>query len=330
MNTRTTMALVAGIAVLFVLIALGPARVSLSREHTGDQQLAESLVAHAPRGANEVTAFVLANGHATHAGAGTNADTEVEVGSVTKMFTAELLRNAVDDGVITLDTTIGEITGNPSAPIADVTLEELATHTSGLPRVTGIDTWSALSSLVLGTNPYRNVTTYDIFQLAETVELKNRGEERYSNYGFALLGHLIARAQDTTYEELLREQIFEPLGMSDTRLATFGTTTDDTTTGRLAEGRAAEPWEMEGYAPAGAIRSTSHDMEKFARYLLDKGVPEYSWVHDEDEGWYWHNGGTGGYSSMLIIDPDQGRAAFANNNTPAGVEDMTVAILKEN
>lgn len=81
-------------------------------------------------------------------------------------------------------------------------------------------------------------------------------------------------------------------------------------------------------------RSTATDMARFAEYLLDKGLPDYGWARtasaqDSDNNAGWHNGQTGGYSSMLVIAPETGRAAFVAGNTPRGVEQIGLQLAGE-
>ena len=160
--------------------------------------------------------------------------------------------------------------------------------------------------------------------------MKGRGEESYSNLGYGLLGHMVETAAGQPYEQMLKERIFKPAGMTETYLMTPGSVPADAPRGLTATGRHAEPWEMEGSAPAGAIRSTASDMAKFAEWFMDNGDTDYGWQPpSKDNAGYWHNGGTYGYSTMLIIEPETKRAAFANNDSLAGTEDLAQALFDE-
>ena len=59
--------------------------------------------------------------------------------------------------------------------------------------------------------------------------------------------------------------------------------------------------------------------------MIDNSQFKFGWF-DEESGGYWHNGGTGGYSTMLIVDPERNEASFTNGNTPQGVEDLAVSL----
>ncbi len=245
------------------------------------------------------------------------------------MFTGEIAHQLVEEGKVRLDTTMGEVLEVGDSPVSDVTIRELLDHTSGLPRQAKAMTFSSAVSSITGSNPYAGVSTQDIVDSATESELADRGTESYSNLGYALLGHALETAADTPYEQLLHERILKPAGMKETYLMTPGSVPDEAPRGLTAAGRTAEPWEMEGCsAAAGAIRSTAHDMAAFATWFMEHGDTSYGWQENDDGKSFWHNGGTYGYSTMLIIDPKENRAAFANNDSPAGTEDLAEALFE--
>ncbi|ALA68009.1 serine hydrolase domain-containing protein [Corynebacterium lactis] len=296
----------------------------LSTRAIGDPQLTEALASNAPEGAHNLAGFVINHGETRFGGLGADQDTEFEVGSITKTFNVELLRILSERGEVSPQIKVGEII-NATAPICDITLEELANHTSGLPRLAGIPLWKLIWSGFAETNPYENISAADIVDLASKQQLKNRGTEQYSNYGAALLGQLLAIKAGSTWPELVEKEILTPLGMRHTYVATFGRVPDNAPVGLNEFGRPAAVWEMEGYAPAGAIRSTAQDMEKYTRYLLDKGVPDYGWQVDAHG--VWHNGATAGFSTQLRIDSKNQRAAYVANDTETTVDELPDAML---
>ncbi|MCT1409199.1 serine hydrolase domain-containing protein [Corynebacterium accolens] len=326
---RLVLSIVTAIAIASVLLLAGPRRLTLAPTDTGDVALASTLRENAEPGFHHLTAFTLRDGNATFAGVGSNEHTEVEIGSVTKMFTGELTHQLVEEGTLRLDSTVGEFLDVDNAPVADITIKELLDHTSGLPPTADGNFFGFLWSAVAGTNPYAGESTQDIVDGAAAAELSNRGEESYSNLGYALLGHVIETAANTPYETLLKQRIFEPAGLTETYLMTPGAVPADAPRGRTATGRQAQPWEMDGSAPAGAIRSTASDMAKFAEWFMAHGDPAYGWQKNDDGTGFWHNGGTYGYSTMLIIDPKTKRAAFANNDSLAGTEELGQALFAE-
>lgn len=327
---RMSLAVIAAIAVAAILLITGPQRITLAKDKTGDEALAAQLKEHSESGFHNLTAFTLQDGKVTFAGLGSDEHTEVEIGSVTKMFTGELAHQLVEEEKLRTDTTVGEVLNVGDAPVADVTVQELLDHTSGLPAVAKANVLSFFASTITGSNPYEGETVEDIVDAATKAELKDRGEESYSNLGYGLLGHIVETAAGQPYEQMLKERIFEPAGMTETYLMTPGSVPDDAPRGLTNTGRHAEPWEMEGSAPAGAIRSTASDMAKFAEWFMDNGDTDYGWQPpSKDNAGYWHNGGTYGYSTMLIIEPETKRAAFANNDSLAGTEDLAQALFDE-
>ena len=119
--------------------------------------------------------------------------------------------------------------------------------------------------------------------------------------------------------------------MTSTYVALPGTI-DGAPTGLSANGHHAGPWDMNGWAPAGAIRSTAADMAKYVEWVSSHGVPGYGWASLEDSGeeFTFHNGGTGGFRTMLVWDPDNNhRAAFVAGDTEAWVDALGIDLLKE-
>lgn len=327
----------AGVLAAALLIALGPRNIPLATDRTGDERIASSFADHAEKGHHRLAGFIYENGEVAFGGLGADEHTEFEIGSVTKTFNAELVRQFIDEGSLTLDTQVQDIIDVASAPIADVTLEELLTHTSGLAVMESLSFAEIMvANFRDGGNAYRRDTPQDILDAAGAAELTNRGEMQYSNYGHALLGQLLATHAGVSYEELLRTRIFGPAGMDNTYLA-LPHTNDGAPRGLAGSGRPAEPWDMDGWAPAGAIRSTPADMANYVEWVTAHGLPEYGWsdlTGEDDKNYPFHNGGTGGFRTMLVWDPESGqpsptRAAFVVGDTVAGVEKLGVHVLEE-
>lgn len=326
MNRKAIAAVLAGIVVLAGLLLVGPTPVRPAREHTGDPALADTLADNARSGQHNIAAFTYVDGKTTFAGLGADEHTEFEIGSITKTFTDELLHQQIEANALSLDTKVGDII-DTDGEIADVTLEELANHTSGLPRLANTNMFFSLWDSLTAANPYEGETSDDVIEAAKTAKLKDRGERVYSNFGLALLGQLLAIKTGKPYEELLRQGILEPAHMDETYLALPGTVPDDAPRGLATGGRTAEAWQMEGSAPAGALRSTASDMAKYAQFIRDRGTFDYGWSRQESTGFHWHNGGTGGFSSMLAIDPVSGETTFAVTDSTVGTEKLAMKLV---
>ncbi|MEC5182975.1 CubicO group peptidase (beta-lactamase class C family) [Cryobacterium sp. MP_3.1] len=137
--TRTRLiAAAAALAVIAVGVLAAPRPPTLSTTVTGDVELARSLAngAAIEPGARDtlVTAVIDPDG-VTYAGLGADETTEFEIGSITKTFTALLLAQAVDRGEVTLTDPVGDYLDLGDSAAADVTLADLSSHRSGLPRI---------------------------------------------------------------------------------------------------------------------------------------------------------------------------------------------------
>lgn len=330
--TDIAVGVIAAAVTAAALLSTGPRNISMATEHTGDPEISSTLERLAENGHHNLAAFSYDGGETRFGGLGADEHTEFEIGSITKTFNAELVRQFIEEGELSLDTQVQELIDVPSAPISDVTLEELLNHTSGLATTESLSLADMfVSNIRDGGNPYRRDTPQDILDAASAAELNNRGEEQYSNYGHALLGQLLAEHAGVPYDELLRTRIFEPAGMTSTNVALPGTV-DDAPTGLAANGHPAGPWDMDGWAPAGATRSTAADMAKYVEWVSLHGVPDYGWSSlDEDgEEITFHNGGTGGFRTMLVWDPeDDSRATFVAGDTEAWVDALGIDLMKE-
>jgi CubicO group peptidase (beta-lactamase class C family) len=251
--------------------------------------------------------------------------TRFELGSVTKVLTGMLLADAIDRGEVSLATTVKnihpELTGTE---VADVTLLELCTHTSGLPRLPlGPATFArGLLFALFGINPYGNTTPETVLSAAGAQRLRQRGRRSYSNLGAALLGQLLAERAGVDYDVVLADRILVPLAMTSALVADQA---DRAPRGRSILGVPRAAWPMGGYAPAGGVVATVVDLERLLTGLLDGRAPGCEsieplsgvatdrparrtgmfWIRDpapHDGGALaWHNGATGGYSSFVVL-----------------------------
>jgi len=265
-----------------------------------------------------------------------NADTVYEIGSISKAFTGVLLADLIERGVVKLDDPVQKyLPEGVKMPVADgkpITLEHLAMHTSGLPRLP--DNMKPADP----SNPYADYTDSQMYEFLKGHELRRPpGEHEYSNFGMGLLGQLLAGRMGKTYEQVLVEKICKPLGMGDTRIAL-----DEDQRKRLAPpyNGILEPdrtWDLSTLAGAGGIRSTVSDMIKFIEANLaddDKPLTRALRLSHEKRhamknglsmglGWHiardgitrWHNGMTGGYHGWLAVVPSHNLGVVVLANT---------------
>jgi serine-type D-Ala-D-Ala carboxypeptidase/endopeptidase len=133
-----------------------------------------------------------------------------EAGSVSKIVTGLLLALAIQAAEVSADDRLDRyLPGTGRA--GQATLAELATHTSGLPRLPAP---VLVRALLRPRNPYFGVTLPRLVRYTRMVRPGQAGKAVYSNLGVALLGHALARAAGLPYWDLARERVLHPLGMS--------------------------------------------------------------------------------------------------------------------
>ena len=278
-----------------------------------------------------------------------NGDTIFEIGSATKVFTSLLLADMVQHGQVALDDPVSKYLPKtvkmPQRNGRSITLVDLATHTSGLPRLP-----DNMTSKDPG-NPYADYTVDQLYQFLSSYELKRDigSQYEYSNLGGGLLGHVLALRAGTDYQSLVISRICDPLDMRSTRI-----TLTPEMKARLAVGHdvgmeAVENWDLPTLAGAGALRSTANDLLKFLAanlgYVRSPLAPAMAAMLKTRRptggtglevalGWHiftsngkeiiWHNGGTGGYRSFMGYDPAAriGVVALSNAQTEIGVDDI--------
>jgi CubicO group peptidase (beta-lactamase class C family) len=188
------------------------------------------------------------------------ADTQFRVGSITKTFTAVLVMQCRDDGLLALDASLDKHLPGTAHP--DLTIRRMLAHLSGLQREPVGDFWESLQG------PSRDDLLAGMSE-AEAV-LPPARRHHYSNLAFALLGEVVARLRGQPWAEVLQARVLDPLEMRRTttsRSAPFaaGYFVDPYT------GRAIEEAEFPGFAfaPAGELWSTTHDLGRWASFFAE-------------------------------------------------------------
>lgn len=279
-----------------------------------------------------------------------------EVASLTKVLTALLLSEATERGEARpgdpLSAYVPPGVGVPQFDGHAITLEDLATHGSGLP-LRPINLHAEPDAL----NKYAKFTMDDLYAGLPDYKLTRPPGSKfeYSNVGFALLGHVLALKAHATYPQLLRARITGPLGMSDTELGD----------GRAKAGRRAHGYDVDlkpvpasdfgALNPAGGLRSTADDLLRFLDLFLKGGGPgelpkaanrmlSFDRPADEDGtrmalGWrrtiadgetfYWSDGSGDGSRTFMGFNPRRGIAVviLANASSGEGVDDIGGHVL---
>ncbi len=283
-------------------------------------------------------------------GVAPDAHTVFEIGSVTKTFTGLLLADAIENGRVKatdrLDSFRPEWKG---AATSDIRLIDLVTHRSGLPR---------LPCNLHASDPRRPYADYSEDDLVGGLSDRAFGKScalgrhpsdqfAYSNWGFGLLGYVLSRASKSTYPELLRARVTEPLALKDT---TYDLSEDQRR--RLAQGYTEDGtesplWDRKILMGNGAIRSTVTDLLQYGSAYLhpEKNAPlepallrAMTMQHEGTEGriayaWMltptgslWHNGMTGGYSSLMKVYRTRDLVVVVLSNTARDIKCVISAV----
>ena len=278
----------------------------------------------------------------TGAGAAVDGTSLYEIGSITKVFTALILADMVNKGEVSLDDPAAKFlpAGHrmPERGGRQITLRDLSTHRSGLPRMA--DTIG--DAITDPDGPFVNYTEAMLLAFLDGYQLERDigSEWEYSNLGVGLLGYLLGRAAGSDYATLLRERITGPLGMDDTLIALPPSHANRLVPAFDAFMRPTPPWDLGVHEAAGGIRSSAADMLTFAAAVLDPESPiaaavkttlaervpgsnarteqALGWVviHPEpDREILIHDGGTGGYRTLIALEPAKGRAVVTLVNS---------------
>jgi CubicO group peptidase (beta-lactamase class C family) len=246
--------------------------------------------------------------------------TQFEIGSVTKAFTDLLLAEMVDSGKVSYDSTLGELLDDvrfANEAVGDITLLQLATHSSGLPR---------LPANLAPTDPQDPYNGYGEQALragiAQARDKQPLGDHyAYSNFGVGLLGYVLGQVHGGGYAAAVEELVIQPLGLGRT-----GFDRDAHSATPWRGGQAVKNWNLAALSGAGALRSTAADLARLARIQLgqldnplnhdladDREVigpagnfeitPVWHVGESADGRIFWHNGGTGGFWSFFGFKP---------------------------
>jgi serine-type D-Ala-D-Ala carboxypeptidase/endopeptidase len=272
-------------------------------------------------------------------------DSIFEIGSLTKTFTGLILAQMVQQKKVSFDDPVRTLLpeGTVIKPLgAEITLLDLATQHSGLPRMP--DNFHPTNAA----NPYVDYHAAQMYDYLSKhgVTRANDTIFLYSNFGFGLLGTALSLRAGTPYGQLVRNEITGPLHMDDTVITLSGSQQPRMMQGHDLQNRPAGRWDFDVFAGAGALVSTGADMLKYLEANLH---PEklagtagtsaenadspaatlplalaadhqlrasavgptkvaLAWVFNEQTKIYFHDGGTGGFASFAAFIPADDRA----------------------
>ena len=270
------------------------------------------------------------------------------IGSDGKAMTAVMVARLVDRGVFSWESTIGGVLPNMAGDMRPeyraITLRQLLTHTSGLPdNIRDEETLNSVFYNESSATLSERRRAY-IARALQDAPVRRAGKFSYSNTGFLIAAFMAETATKETYESLMRDEVFTPLGMTS---AGFGRPPTGQPAGHM-RGRIAVPRDVnpDFFAPAGNIYLSLDD---WARFCIDqlrgangKGAllkPQtYSVTQSPPPGapvsmgWfvrgsfaglrgpvYYHEGSDGAWFAVVALSPGSGSAVLAVTN---GGKDM--------
>ena len=278
-----------------------------------------------------------------------DADTLFQIGSITKTFTGTVAMMLVEQGKLDLDaplrTYLPKLRLQDEEAAARVTMRHLLQHTGG---------W--VGDYFDDTGPGADALRRMVTRMAKLPQLTPLGEVwSYNNSGFYLAGRVIEVLTSKPYEQVVKETIFDPLGMDHTFFFPGDVMTHRFAVGHIVKDDQAEvatPWPLARAAhPAGGVASTARDMLRYARFHLGGGTaPEgtqlltgeslaemqrpqvpagsasgatgITWMIKEIGGvrTVRHGGTTNGQTSVFLLAPERGFAITVLTNADRGAE----------
>ena len=289
-----------------------------------------------------------------------DAESVFQIGSLSKVLTALLLQKLCDQGVVSIDATLGELLGDKLklAPcVSGVTLRQLATHTSGFPRIPSsfskkVSEKSGGEDLLL--NPYSYLDREWVLNYLANPEGKRKaGRFDYSNYGMGLLAHVLEIITGEDFEPLMQQKVLQPMGMNQTAIKLTAAMQEKLVQGYNTKGLPTQPWTFAALGGAGAYSSTAGDLMKFiaasvakaglaSQLFIAMSKPQFN--GDTGIGWIqaswldrfignsdvvWHNGMVGGYASYLSIDKQTGTGVLVLANQAKAIDMLGAMLMRQ-
>ncbi len=268
-------------------------------------------------------------------------DTRFRLGSITKQFTATLILQLVEQGKIKLDGKLSDYLPDYRKDTGEkVTIHQLLNHTSGIPSYTGLPGFIRDVSR----NPY-TVAEFVKKYASNDLEFEPGSKFSYNNSGYFLLGAIIEKVTGHPYEQVIKEKIFDPLGMKNSGYDHWATILEKRASGyvKTREGYANAPYlDMSLPYAAGSLYSTVEDLylwdqalytdrlltaeSKALMYKPNLQDYAYGWVISktklgssaESVNTIGHNGGINGFNTLLLRYPDQHNLIVLLDNTSQG------------
>lgn len=281
-------------------------------------------------------------------------NTKHRLGSITKQFTAALILQLAEQGKLELHKPISTYLPDYKGPAADkVTIHHLLNHSSGIPSYTSFPGFFEEHSR----DPYSPKDFVKKF--ADSTLQFTPGEKfLYNNSGYFLLGHIIEEVTGKTYEQVLQENILDPLNMKNTGYDHHATVLKNRASGyeKNGEGYVNAPYlDMSLPYAAGSMYSTVEDLYKWDRALysneiLSKSSKELMFTPQITQGntkygYGWminklpvgetqdsvnviaHGGGINGFNTLIARFPgNEDLVVLLNNTGGTKLQDIAMSI----
>lgn len=283
-------------------------------------------------------------------------DTKHRLGSVTKQFTAMLILQLAEKGMLDLNEPISTyLSDYPEKTGKVITTHHLLTHSSGIPNYTAIPGFIRDDSM----DYFSPKEFLDFFKDLD-LEFEPGSKFNYSNSGYFLLGYLLEELTEKRYEDLLVENIFKPLGMENTGYDSHSAIIANRAVGYEKSGRSyvnARYLDMSVPYAAGSMYSTTEDLAKWDASLYTNQLLNSTYMdlflkpHQQtQEGFYYgygwglgelpigtstdlvsvisHDGGINGFNTRITrIVKDKTLIVMLNNTGAAPLRDIENTIL---
>lgn len=285
-------------------------------------------------------------------------DDRFHLGSVTKSMTATMVGRLVELDLVEWDDTLGEtLSGIEMRPeYRAVTVEQLLQHIAGIPQHLTYDDPEMDRLVNLPGTPPEQRAAFAAEVLLEEPIAAPATRSNYSNAGYAIVGLVAERAAGSSWEALMREQVFEPLDMKTAVIGWPATESrPDQPRGHFPDHpQALDEYPLGGFmAPAGDVSCSISDLARYARLhlwglngvdgalraetierlhtpLLEDGTYAAGWSlkkTDSGEVLHWHNGSAGTFYALVAIDPEQDRAVVVAMNTGFAAQPLAWKIV---
>jgi CubicO group peptidase (beta-lactamase class C family) len=272
-------------------------------------------------------------------------DVQYRMGSITKTFTAALVLQARDEGLLDLDDRLDAHLPVPRH--GEISLRRMLSHLSGLQREPVGEVWESL----------RGPDLPDLLSGLTEAEpvLPPQARWHYSNLAYALLGQVVARLRGGTWESVLAEHLLDPLGLKRTTTSPTAPVARGYFPDPYADRLLPEPlFPGHGFAPAAELWTTTADLARWAAFwaepdpavLAPATVAEMAHLHAMADlrGWSlgWglglmlhrrgermfvgHDGAMPGFLASMVVHRDSRLGVVVLTNTSRGADPGSLAL----